>query len=131
MDDHSVLMSDQGPVNKPKIDHSRLAALMLQWEQDRRAMLVTEAEIKEMVLAIGNTQTVGNVRATYSGGRKQYNYEGVCADIPIPLTVMKKHTTPQPAKIDWKSIAEEAGVEDIPFTQSPPSVTLKLIERKE
>lgn len=104
------------------IDASHLAQLMLKWERLRYELDEVEAEIKAMVLEIGKTQTVGNVRASYSGGRKRYNYEA--AGIYAPPDVINRHTKPA---TDWRSVCRDAKISDIPFTQSKPSVRVKIL----
>lgn len=46
------------------MDASELAAKMLQWEEVKRSLDALTEEIQAAVLAIGKTQTVGNVRAS-------------------------------------------------------------------
>jgi hypothetical protein len=77
---------------------SELAQAMLLWEQKRRELDMLEAEIKAAVLAIGKTQTVGSVRASYSAGRKSY-FRSACLGL---------------------------GIKNVPYMQSGPSVTVKL-----
>ena len=101
---------------------SELASKMLEWEQARRALDVLEGEIKAAVLEIGKTQTVGNARASYSNGRKSYDYE--TAGAIAPPEIVAQHTKPV---IDWRSVCKDAGIEDVPFKQSGPSVSLKLL----
>jgi len=114
----------------PKIDMSNLARMMLEWEMLQRRAVALQATIEATVMQIGKTQTVGNVRASYSGGRKSYNYsEGAMLCPMVNQSVIKEFTiTPEP-RTDWRKVCEHAGVErdDIPFTQSEPSVTVKLL----
>ena len=57
------------------MDNSQLAALMLQWEQVQRQADALRAQIEAAVLSLGKTQTVGNVRATFSAGRRTFDYQ--------------------------------------------------------
>ena len=105
---------------------SELAAAMLQWEQKRAELDLLEADIKAAVLELGKTYVVGNVRATYSQGRKTYDYERAAQSMSHLVElgeIVEKHKT---WKVDWKSVCDEIEVEDIPFEQGEPSVTLKL-----
>jgi len=104
------------------MDSSELALTMLRWEEAKKQLDELTAIIQAAVLAIGKTQVVGNVRATYSEGRKTYDY--VKAGSSAPIDIINKHTVPS---VDWRSVCQEAGIE-APFTQSPSSVTLKLQE---
>ena len=106
------------------MDMSYLAKKMLEWEQARRMCDELEAAIRDSVLQLGKTQTVGNVKATYSKGRKRYDYfqAGGAAS---PGIVLECTTTPAP-KTDWRAVCKAAGITEIPFTQSDPSVSVKL-----
>ena len=56
------------------MDNSQLAALMLEWEAAQRKADELAEQIKVAVLEIGKTQVVGNVRATFSAGRRTFDY---------------------------------------------------------
>ena len=56
------------------MDNSQLAALMLEWEAAQRRADGLAEQIKTAVLEIGKTQVVGNVRATFSAGRRTFDY---------------------------------------------------------
>lgn len=85
-----------------------------------------EAEIKTCVMEIGKTQTVGNVRASYSGGRKTYDYQTPALDAPVEL--ISYHTkTETVVTTDWKAICNEAGIEPMVLSQTAPSVTVKMV----
>jgi len=112
-------------------DASELAKMMLRWEQQIRALDELEAAIRDSVLEIGQTQTVGNVRASYSAGRKQYDYEEAATGHPMvsDTTVGLFTKTRITTTIDWRAICKHAGIEgdELPFTQGKPSVTIKLL----
>lgn len=114
----------------PKVDMSWLAKMMLRWEEAQLLADKLRARIETAVMQIGETQTVGNVRARYSGGRKSYNYQTAAILCPAAnQSVIKEFTiTPEPYT-DWRKVCEHAGVErnDIPFTKSEPTVTVKLL----
>ena len=57
------------------MNETELAMKMLQYGELRSTLDALEAQIKTAVLERGKTQTVGNVRASYSTGRKTYDYE--------------------------------------------------------
>ena len=110
---------------------TELATKMLEWELGRRALDALAEKIEAAVLEIGKTQTVGNARAAYSGGRKSYDYREAADGhrLANKATVGLFTTTiPATAKVDWRGICLHAGIEDIPFTQSEPKVTLKLLK---
>ena len=112
-------------------DASELANMMLRWEEQKRLLDVLEEAIRASVLEIGQTQTVGNVRASYSAGRKQYDYEEAATGHPMvsDTTVGLFTKTRTTATIDWRGICKHAGIEgdELPFTQGKPSVTIKLL----
>ena len=107
------------------MDMSKLAEKMLEWEKAKCHLAQIEEEIQTVVLAIGKTQTVGNVRASYSGGRKSYDYESAGRAAPQP--VIDEHTTVTTiTKIDWRAICKYTEAE-VPYRQSPPGVTVKIV----
>lgn len=115
----------------PKVDMSQLATMMLEWERQQKRADALRTTIEATVMQIGKTHTVGNVRASYSGGRKTYNYqEAGDAHLKVTGEMIRLYTTRPPPVTDWRKVCEHVGVErsDIPFTQSPPSVTVKLLK---
>jgi hypothetical protein len=104
---------------------SALATKMLEWEQKRLELDALEADIKAAVIELGKTQTVGNVRASYNKERKSYDYRGAAeGHMMVGDATVALFTTP---KIDWRGICKHVGIEEVPFTQSSPSVTVKLL----
>lgn len=115
---------------EPKIDMSQLATMMLEWERVQKRADALRATIKHTVLRIGHTQTVGNVRATYSGGRKVYDYLFAAGSHPaISEDIMQSFTVTPPPRTDWRKVCEHLEIDkaDIPSMQSEPSVTIKLL----
>lgn len=114
-------------------DASELAKLMLKWEAQKLLLDELETAIRDSVLLMQMTQTVGNVRATYSKGRKSYNYEeavthkglAMVSDATMALFTKTRTTT----TIDWRGICKHDGIEgdELPFTQGAPSVRIKLL----
>jgi len=103
---------------------SELAAKLLQWEALKRQLDELELSIEADVIHIGKSQTVGNVRAAYSAGRKTYDYQGAA----IAHDLISDDVVAPFAKtvVDWKAVCEQHSVV-VPFTQGDPSVTIKLI----
>lgn len=119
------------------MDATELAMRMLTWEKAQRNADKLKAEIMEAVMELGKTQTVGHVRATYSAGRKSYNYEEgwrsawATAEATEDLDQMAKlndvaanNTAPA---TDWRTACSEANIE-APFKQGAPSVSVKLLD---
>ena len=130
---------------------SELAIKMLQWEEQKRKLDELEGELMEAVLEIGKTQTVGNVRATYSKGRANYDYE--TPGLHAPQEVINNHSHSE-IEIDWMEVAKEAeyttemrenhtkkiiftewgkvckgaGIDPLIESQGEPNVKLKLLE---
>jgi hypothetical protein len=107
------------------VDKSRLARLMLEWEELRREMDTIETEIKQSVLQIGKTQVVGNVRARYNNPRKSYMYEVSAKkriSSPELETLKLEH---KKTSYDWKEICSVMEIE-VSYTEGEPSVTLNL-----
>ena len=112
--------------NTHTIDLSELARLMLSWEKLKKDLAVYEDAIIDTVLTLGKTQTVGNIRASYSGGHKTYDYE--TAGESAPNNIIDRHVETKMI-INWRGVCQDAGIDidDIPFTKSPPRVTVKLL----
>lgn len=105
-----------------------LVEKMLEWEKTKIRLDELEEEIQKTVLGLQKTQTVGNVRASYSKGRNSYDYRGGAKD--VELSIIEKHTTEIPAttSVDWKAVCEDAGVKEIPLLrEGKPKVTVKLM----
>ncbi len=116
-------------VRSGDVDLSFLAAQMLQWERLRYQLDELEAEIKTAVLKLGRTQTVGNVRATYSNGRKTYDYRSAAetaldSGLPAATVAFAAH---EKTTYDYLAICKELDLTDLPFTQGQPSVSIKTL----
>ena len=124
------------------LNPSELAALMLEWEQAQRKADQLKAQIESAVMNIGATQQVGNVKATYSKGRMSYDYEAAAnnhlEEVMLSFDVSKIATakaivdafTTTKTSTSWREACEamEISKSAIPFSQSEPSVSLKLYE---
>lgn len=115
-------------MTETQVDMAKLAERILFYGRRLRELDVLGAKIKADVLVLAKTQTVGNVRATYSAGRKTYDYDfaGKAARAvgAISEAIVAQYTM---RKIDWRSVCQAAQLEDVPYTQSEPSVTIKLL----
>lgn len=118
------------------MDASELAKKMLEWQEAQTKADLLKMDIESAVLHLGKTQTVGNVRATYSAGRKSYDYqvafEETLAKAALTDALLVTHLTTlkhEHAKVtyDWRGVCEDADIKDVPFTQSAPSVALKIV----
>ena len=110
---------------------NKLAAAMLQWGEKNLELALLTAKIETAVLELGKTQNVGNVRATYSGGRRRFHYEAgavkVDAGIIAEYTVTPPPVEPLPVT-NWQAVCKAANVTAIPFTQGDPSVKVKVVK---
>lgn len=109
-----------------------LARSMLDWEQKRRELDALETEIHEAVLQLGATYDVGNVRATFSAGRRTFRYEQAAGEWGVEEATIEEYTTAiSTITTDWRAICLRGlkiPLDSIPFDQSNPSVKLKLME---
>jgi len=109
------------------MDATELAKTMLEWQEAQAKADLLKMDIEAAVLELGKTQTVGNVRASYSAGRKSYDYEAAWETYGdksgVPIEDFAKVT------YDYRSACKAAMIEgdDIPFTQGAPSVSLKIV----
>jgi hypothetical protein len=108
------------------MNKSELALLMLEYERAQAQADALRAVIEAEVMELGETVKAGNVTASYSGGRKSYNYAGILAQ--YDEVALEPWTTIVPAtvKVDYRAACKGLGIQDVPFTQSPPSVTVKV-----
>lgn len=106
---------------------TELAKAMIEYEELQRKLDVLGDQIKATVLELGKTQTVGNLTASYSGGRKSYDYETAAVESPlVDETLIVSYTTEKIVKsTDYRTLCADLKIE-APFTQSDPSVTLKI-----
>lgn len=117
-----------------KVDKSELARLMLDWERKKKELDFIEESIKQDVLALAKTQDVGNVRATYSGGRNKYDYRRVAVRTftPEELADYTEHIPEQviPAhdEIDYMKACKDNKVEPDLVEAGTPSVKVKLLK---
>ncbi len=130
---------------------SELAKKMLEWELKYRELDILEQAINLSVLEIGKTQTVGNVRATYSKGRAKYDYEtpGAQAKEEIidlysegreqvdweelarsydPSDTVITNFTSIETIINWRNVCRAADIEPLIVSQGDPKVSVKLLE---
>ena len=108
-------------------DLTALSKYMIEWKEAQEKADALQLAIRDTVLKLEETITVGNIHAVYSEGRKTYNYEDVAEDATAEQ--IAKQTYPQPDKIDYRKIVLDEmkiPLEVLPFSQSKPSVTLKI-----
>lgn len=94
--------------------------MMLEWGEMREKLDEMERVIQAEVLKLEQTQTVGNVRASYSKGRGSYDYERAVTDAGIDTTPWEK------VVVDWRTACKENEL-PVPYTPGTPSVSVKLI----
>lgn len=104
-----------------------LPDLMRRWGMLSAELAMIEAVIKAEVLELQQSQTVGNVRASYSQGRGSYNYEALARTQhldPLLIASFAKEV------IDWKGVVDCLQVdEEIRrqyYTPGVPTVSIKL-----
>lgn len=100
-----------------------LAKAMLEWGDAKLRLSEMEAEIKSAVLELGKTQTVGNVRASYSRGRKSYRYQ---ESVEREQLTDEELAPFQSIKTDYRAACKALNIET-ECTQGDPSVKVKLI----
>jgi len=106
------------------MDKKELATKLLEWGEAKEALEALEQEIKDAVLTLGNTQTVGNVRATYSNGKTTFDYEAAGASADQATIEANTKTV-----VDWRGVCQDLEIDNIPvLKRSAPSVTVKLID---
>ena len=112
-----------------KLDLSDLALKMLEWEKKRKELEMMEALIEYNVLSLGKTQNVGNVRVTYSKGRKTYDYQNTAIAHDADEAIIDAHTSTPAPVINWRGVCEEIGLSQdaIRHRKGEPSAKIKLV----
>jgi len=117
------------------IGRSELAIMMLQWEEKKRALDELETTISQAVLHLGESVTVGNVKAKYSKGRNTYDYESPCrasdrfdAEVDHYTTEVPEEIIPASTKIDFRALAKHLGVDPLVAQPGTPSVKLEVMK---
>jgi hypothetical protein len=128
------------------MNSSELASKMLEWERIRKELDAIEASIKESVMELGKTQTVGNVTASYRSGTRSFDYQASCANVDgatlskyatgrdiIDWDAVKLEAADVVSKFtittfdyDYKGICKELSIEPIVTGQTEPSVSIKI-----
>lgn len=104
---------------------SELALLMLTWEEKRKELDKIEDQIKDAVLALGNTQTVGNVRATFSKGKGEYDYQRALLDRGLTDDNLSSY---EKITYDYRKAVLDLGIDIDPYyTPGKPYVSVKLL----
>jgi hypothetical protein len=110
---------------------TELATKMLEWEKLKRQTLALETEIEAVVLELGKTQNVGNVRATFAKGRTSKTYDWSPVEGRADPELVERYTTRETVtvtKTDWEAVSKELGIDPVVIAKTgEPSVTLKLI----
>lgn len=108
----------------------KLAELMLEWEDLQQKILAAEDEIKFIVLQMAKTQTIGNVRATYSSGTTKYDYEKAAKDqeIYVPPDVWDVTIDKNTKRVtNWREVCKALTIDPIVESKSDPYVKVKLL----
>ena len=130
---YEVEVAEIDEVRVEEIDLDNLAWLMLNWGKVRRQLTEIEEAIKDTVLTLGKTQTVGTVRATYSKPRKSYDYEGPVLDIlggngdsAVAKVAVADNTR---SVVDWRAVCGALELKpDVTEGSGPGSVSVKLLK---
>ena len=107
-----------------------LPQLMHQWREAKATLEAIEQQISKQVMALGKTQNVDNIRASYSNGRKTLDYQGACKDVPQETLDAYTKVIPESRKVDYTALCKGEGIKAPELSKSAPKVTLKLIEEK-
>ena len=117
-------------VNNP----SELAKALLMWEEMSRELDLLEEIIEGAVLSLKETQTIGNIRATYSKGRNKYDYESVAVKMFTPeeladyTTHVDEQVIPAHDVIDYMKACKDSKIDPELVEQGTPSVKVKMLK---
>ncbi len=110
---------------------------MTAWAFLRAEANALEAHIKQEVLALGGTITVGRARATFNNGRKSYDYEAIAGELGASGFLIGKHSK---TVTDWRKLCEDVVLtwhtsenysrfKEQHYKQARPSVSVKLLNK--
>jgi hypothetical protein len=117
-------------------DPVQLAKDMLAWREKRTELDVIEDRIREAVLELGKTQTVGDVKASYSAGRRTFGYQQAVQDYmaqkpemmqALIADVESQTRTVTTTTVDYKTLCGRWKLEAPVVAQSEPSVSIKFV----
>ena len=104
------------------MNSTELAQAMLAWQELQTRADNLKSLISAEVMALGKTQTVGNVRAQYRSGRKSYDYEAAAKGVPTDVVDQYTKTV---RKTNWRDLCKDNGL-NAPYQQGDPSVNITL-----
>lgn len=122
------------------MDNVEFAKKMLKLGELLTEADVLIAELGDHVIALGRSQSIGDVEAKYSGGRATYDWERTVREHPSAEAepeawgeLVAQHTEliPQTVKIDWRGIANRMDWEGIVVKEPIPSVKFSLLKETE
>jgi len=132
MDEIIKMITDQAVADPPiLLTPVELAEAMIDYSKLSRELEALEAMISRTVLSLGKTQTVGDVRATYSNGRGSYDYESAAREMLSEDRICQLTPDHTKSSVDWRSLCKSAGIDNLSefYTQtSGPSVSIKRIK---
>jgi len=94
-----------------------------------------EAEVKDAVIAGGETVKGPGITVSYTLGKKTYDWEaGARNAVKVNdeisddqfAAIVAEHTK-SPA-VDWKKVASAVGATSAPFTQAAPGASVKVVD---
>lgn len=107
------------------MDMSEFARKALEWEELQRKADELAVKLEAATVELGKTQTIGNVRVSYSAKRGRYDYEAAWRDEydHLPSSDYQKVT------YDYRAACKDAEIDTAPFYSqtSGPSAKIKLL----
>ena len=106
---------------------SEFAKKALEWEELTRKANAIAEELQTATTELGKTQTIGNVRISYSKGRGKYDYEQAWVNNGFNHPEVELKVT---RVYDYTAACKEAelNMEDYYRVVSGPSATIKLLD---
>lgn len=112
------------------MDKKDFVAKCLRWQELQEEAAAIAAELEAETLTLGKTQTVGDVRVTFSNPLKKYDHQDAAEGHPMvsEATISLFTTQPEPY-VDWRAICKHAGitVEGVVPEGKKPTAKIKLL----
>jgi hypothetical protein len=109
------------------MDAIELTKLFVEYRETADRLAALEAQIAAEVLALGKSQTIANVKATYYSPSVEVDWASACEAAEIPDNIVAKYTVTKDM-VSWAKVAAEAGILGDDYkTEKPPRVVVKVV----
>lgn len=103
-----------------------LTKLFVEYKETAVKLAELEAQIQAEVLAIGDSQKIAGVKATYyKPSFETPDYRAAATEAHVPDDVIKMHTVITES-VSWKAVCEHCGIDAPLGAEKPARVVVKV-----